>query len=179
MCSIATDFYIVFKENSKINPSELANVISTNNLIIQGQSIQNVTITDFNECARATDNTCNSNQNCINLYGTYTCQCKIGFTGSGCVDINERTTTEPCANKTVCSNTEGSYTCTCRIGYQGDPYSTSGCSVSCSTNYCLNGGTCTYENSGHIYICDKAYTGTICETRWKPDFRNGKLLVLL
>ncbi|RDD39051.1 Fibrillin-2 [Trichoplax sp. H2] len=160
--SIIAEYYPIFKQNSNINPNQIASIISTGSVIIQGQPIQNVTVTDFNECAWSTDNICNSNQNCINLPGTYNCQCKVGFTGSSCVDINECLAAESCGINAVCRNTLGSYTCTCLIGYQGNPYSNPGCSIECNDDFCLNGGKCIYQNNTRTCNCTDAYTGIRC-----------------
>ncbi|EDV26974.1 uncharacterized protein TRIADDRAFT_54448 [Trichoplax adhaerens] len=160
--SIIAEYYPIFKQNSNINPNQIASIISTGSVTIQGQPIQNVTVTDFNECAWSTDNICNSNQNCINLPGTYNCQCKVGFTGSSCVDINECLAAESCGINAVCRNTLGSYTCTCLIGYQGNPYSNPGCSIECNDDFCLNGGKCIYQNNTRTCNCTDAYTGIRC-----------------
>ena len=45
------------------------------------QIFENVAITDINECD--VENTCDENAICINTYGSYKCQCKDGYSGSG------------------------------------------------------------------------------------------------
>lgn len=37
---------------------------------------------DIDECTKGTDN-CHINADCINTYGSYTCQCQAGYTGNG------------------------------------------------------------------------------------------------
>ena len=37
---------------------------------------------DISECERGLDD-CNQNANCINMFGSYSCICKTGFTGDG------------------------------------------------------------------------------------------------
>nr|XP_039268362.1 fibrillin-1-like [Styela clava] len=64
---------------------------------------------------------CDENATCIDsANGTYTCQCKEGFTGNGfnCTDINECSSEFlPCSN---CSNTVGGYSCGCEKGFDGE-----------------------------------------------------------
>ena len=42
---------------------------------------QNSFATDINECQQ--ENTCHSNASCINMPGSYMCECKPKFTGDG------------------------------------------------------------------------------------------------
>jgi len=105
---------------------------------------------DINECALGTHN-CDSNAICTNTPGSYTCACKIGYSGDGftcyginfsCfmpnksdlykfIDINECAPgVHNCDVNAICTNTIGSYTCTCATGYMGDGFS-------CSGNYFL------------------------------------------
>ena len=74
---------------------------------------------DINECLIG-NNTCDPNQNCQNLIGSYSCVCKTGFQldpfNNKCVDINE-CLANPCGQNQNCINTDGSFTCVCRIYY--------------------------------------------------------------
>ena len=49
-----------------------------------------LTPVDFDECADATTNNCDSNANCTNTPGSFTCTCNQGYTGNGliCAGIN-------------------------------------------------------------------------------------------
>ena len=38
---------------------------------------------DVNECNNATLNNCDSNAECLNLVGSFQCQCKTGYLGNG------------------------------------------------------------------------------------------------
>ena len=49
----------------------------------------------------------------------------------------------PCHNGGNCTNLPGNFTCVCLSGYVGDTcYSVNPCN---DTEYCQNGGSCTYE----------------------------------
>ncbi|XP_078351611.1 uncharacterized protein LOC144636308 [Oculina patagonica] len=84
----------------------------------QGHECQN----DVDECASGAHE-CSANAECNNTKGSYSCSCKLGFSGGGrqCEDINECASgTHGCSGDAVCTNTEGSYICTCQPGYFGD-----------------------------------------------------------
>uniref|UniRef100_UPI0037E707F9 fibulin-1-like n=1 Tax=Semicossyphus pulcher TaxID=241346 RepID=UPI0037E707F9 len=74
---------------------------------------------DVNECL--TGNVC-VGHGCVNLMGTYRCECKSGFVFNSltktCEDINEcrHYPGRLCAHK--CENTEGSYMCSCTSGFK-------------------------------------------------------------
>ena len=48
-----------------------------------------LTSVDFNECANATTNNCDSNAMCANTPGSFTCTCNQGYTGNGVVCIGK------------------------------------------------------------------------------------------
>ncbi|XP_056132659.1 fibulin-1-like [Lampris incognitus] len=74
---------------------------------------------DVDECRAG--NVC-GDHGCINLVGSYRCECRVGFNFNSisrlCEDINEcrHYPGRLCAHK--CENTEGSYQCSCTIGFQ-------------------------------------------------------------
>ncbi|CAH3146754.1 unnamed protein product, partial [Porites lobata] len=84
---------------------------------------------DVDECS-ASSPVCDSNANCSNTRGSYSCNCRAGYTGDGktcqgiCVpfsDVDECSASSPvCDSNSNCSNTRGSYICTCKSGYTGD-----------------------------------------------------------
>lgn len=57
---------------------------------------------------------------CINLPGTYKCECEKGYKleGDRCVDEDECATLKPCQGK--CINLPGSYRCECDEGYRSE-----------------------------------------------------------
>ncbi|CAD5214838.1 unnamed protein product [Bursaphelenchus okinawaensis] len=77
---------------------------------------------DVNECINEDTNRCNVNGLCINIPGSYICQCQNGYKGDGydCQDINECETITPCHPLASCSNLNGTYMCTCPEGWMGD-----------------------------------------------------------
>lgn len=77
---------------------------------------------DIDECAE-NPNIC-SNSNCVNLLGSYTCECPQGYEvdstrDNSCADVNE-CLRSPCGRNAQCSNLDGSFKCTCLDGYSGD-----------------------------------------------------------
>nr|XP_019948044.1 PREDICTED: fibulin-1-like isoform X1 [Paralichthys olivaceus] len=74
---------------------------------------------DVDECH--TGNVCGIH-GCVNLVGSYRCECRIGFVFNSitklCEDINEcmHYPGRLCAHK--CKNTEGSYLCSCTTGFR-------------------------------------------------------------
>lgn len=85
---------------------------------------------------------CDSNQNCINVPGSYRCDCKSGFSMdkvvNACVDINEcQINNHDCLDSQRCDNTIGSYTCT-RL-------------QSCGTGYTLNSETGHCDGKQNIF----------------------------
>ncbi|KRT81667.1 EGF-like domain containing protein [Oryctes borbonicus] len=84
------------------------------------------TCIDINECYD--EDTCDSNQDCINTHGSYHCNCKRGFTKDitgACVDVNEcQVGTHDCSEGQRCDNTIGSFYCPRTAG--------------CGTGYTLN-----------------------------------------
>ena len=86
---------------------------------------------DVNECELGIHD-CDFNADCINVHGSFECQCHPGFTQNGrfCDDIDECETVNACGQllngQFNCENTFGSHTCT----------------PSCNEGHKLEGGQC-------------------------------------
>ncbi|KAG8123052.1 hypothetical protein E2320_018423 [Naja naja] len=81
---------------------------------------QIVIISDIDECTTSA-HTCRSDQVCVNLRGSFTCQCRTGYQkrGDQCFDIDECTFPSFCHHR--CVNSPGSYHCHCNAGFQLTP----------------------------------------------------------
>lgn len=71
---------------------------------------------NLNECSSAP---CQNSGYCIDLVGSYECNCLPGFTGRNCeTDINECEAAS-CPPNSVCIDKAATYQCMCRPGYAG------------------------------------------------------------
>ncbi|XP_063761111.1 fibulin-1-like isoform X1 [Eleginops maclovinus] len=123
---------------------------------------------DVDECR--TGNVCGVH-GCVNLVGTYRCECRIGFIFNSitklCEDINEcrHYPVQLCAHK--CQNTEGSYKCSCATGFQLAPDSRNCEDVNeCEANPCSQ--ECANVYGSYQCYCRRGYQlsdidGITCE----------------
>jgi len=113
------------------------------------------------ECTLGTDN-CDTNAECTNADGGFTCACETGFTGDGvtCVDDNECATNNGGCEQ-VCTNTPGSFTCSCDAGFEVNATDDSQCDDvnECNTNNgdCPNGSQCVNRNGSYFCNCLGSY----------------------
>ena len=151
---------------------------------------------DVDECAMKND--CDEVAKCINVEGSYTCSCQLGFTGSGrdcqcsegsyvdergyCVDVDECVTGNDCSVNANCENTKGSYKCSCKNGF-----TESGRDCLCKRGFYIdNRGFCVDVDECSTNVA-KCHPNAICfntvgsfECRCPGDTRceNYKVLVL-
>lgn len=82
---------------------------------------------DIDECSDANVSKCD--HSCINLPGSYVCDCNQGFSlerdGTSCKDINECLISNDCMQN--CTNLPGGRTCSCFDGFQIDPKDQTAC----------------------------------------------------
>ncbi|KAL3837625.1 hypothetical protein ACJMK2_022971 [Sinanodonta woodiana] len=90
----------------------------------------NISIPDVDECS---ENPCKNRADCVNTYGSYVCNCSIGWQRQDCSDDVDECSDNPCKNSGNCVNTYGSYVCNCSIGWQGQD-----CSDGMGQYYCEN-----------------------------------------
>jgi len=86
------------------------------------------------------------------------CECKSGFSGLDCTDIDE-CATNPC-NHGSCQDEINGYHCNCEPGYTGTSCDTD--IDECATNPC-NHGRCQDKINGYHCNCESGYTGTNCD----------------
>jgi len=84
---------------------------------------------DVDECKQqggSDGHHCNANTRCVNVIGSYTCECLPGYyriDKFNCAELNEcANNSHKCDKHATCVNTVGSYKCICKDGYTGDGY---------------------------------------------------------
>lgn len=84
---------------------------------------------DVDECKQqggSDGHHCNANTRCVNVVGSYTCECLPGYhriDKFNCAELDECATgRHSCSEYAACVNTAGSYYCFCKDGYTGDGY---------------------------------------------------------
>lgn len=91
---------------------------------------------------------CEHNGICINLEGSFRCECNDKYTGEFCELIKQITCNDrPCRNGSTCTDvvnqkTGDNFTCACLTGYEDKlcdkPY--------CEIKKCKNAGICLYRD---------------------------------
>ena len=123
----------------------------------------NFACTYRNLCLDQSDNTCHVDADCMMTGdGTYSCNCKTGFTGNGvsCTNDNECVSTNNCDANADCTDTSGSYVCNCRSGYVGDGISCANVNE-CDLNYdnCHANAVCNDNLGSFSCSCNTGYVG--------------------
>lgn len=120
---------------------------------------------DINECD--VEGACGSGEECTNLAGGHSCDCRPGYSTSddvGCVNVNEcEVGIDRCDSANGnCSDGDDGYVCMCDAGSFGDGYFCDG-SDACSPNPCRNGGECTPTPGSYSCICPLGSAGDSCQ----------------
>ena len=102
---------------------------------------------------------CSGHGTCVDLFGTYQCQCAPGYGGTDC---EQHDSVDDCANGNECSghgtcvDTFFGFECTCNAGWGGTTCTQQEASSDpCASQPCLNGGACVAQFFGndHGYTC--------------------------
>ena len=112
---------------------------------------------------------------CINNSNGYVCNCSQGFGGDQCRTAISYCVSSPCQNGGTCFDGIGAYSCRCKTGISGPTcgvYCPSGYTgdhcdekiLQCTSNPCLNGGSCTEGAVQPTCTCPPDFTGPWCET---------------
>ena len=123
---------------------------------------------DVNECANGSADCNPDSSKCLNVPGSYVCECKPGFArmGSACVDVDEcALDTDRCDPNAECVNKAGGYACECKKGYENQPDG-----LSCADiDECANGTAscrkddksvmCVNTRGGYECKCPSGYAG--------------------
>ncbi|CAD5120106.1 DgyrCDS8684 [Dimorphilus gyrociliatus] len=117
---------------------------------------------DVDECAENKDNCDKSSTKCVDIDGSYRCECLEGlknFNKTSCIDIDECIGNNDCAH--ICKNSFGNYNCECRDGFttdnNGKTCNPTGSDTDCNLNPVVNGCPDTslgcYKPSGGVKRC--------------------------
>ncbi|XP_062603331.1 fibulin-2-like isoform X1 [Saccostrea cucullata] len=128
-----------------------------------GYTAQNGKCEDVDECKDPKLNNCHKDALCSNTDGSFKCQCKTGFIGTGtvCIDNDECKGKNDCSSYATCTNTAGSYTCRCRVGFRGNGKSCQDvdeCSKG-ERNNCNKLASCKNSIGSYKCTCPKGYYG--------------------
>eukprot|EP00079_Xenopus_tropicalis_P031382 XP_017945153.1 PREDICTED: protein kinase C-binding protein NELL1 [Xenopus tropicalis] len=114
---------------------------------------------DIDECA-AKMHYCHANTVCVNLPGSYRCDCVPGYIrvdDFSCTEHDECGEGESsCDENAICANSVRGHSCTCKPGYVGNG---TVCRAFCEEG-CRYGGTCVAPNK---CLCPSGFTGSHCE----------------
>ena len=116
---------------------------------------------DIDECE---EDPCHENAYCSNSFGSYSCSCKPGYTGSEirCTDVDECSSVKPkCHERAKCINLDGSFKCSCITGYTGNGISWCVDTDECSKSYhsCHTHATCENIEASYNCHCKKNFVG--------------------
>ncbi|XP_073320826.1 fibrillin-1 isoform X2 [Pagrus major] len=120
-------------------------------------------VIDIDEC-REIPGVC-ENGVCINMIGSFRCECPIGFIYNDklliCEDIDECQNGPVCQQNAACLNMPGSYRCECKAGYRFTPTGQCLDRNECSENPAVcNPGQCIDTLGSYRCICPNGYKTT-------------------
>ena len=101
------------------------------------------------------------NGRCVDLFGSFECDCDAGFTGALCEVEIDACESDPCLNGGSCTSERGQFTCTCAADFTGIT-----CDMridDCASNPCLNGGTCEDGIADFSCLCAGNFEGRLCD----------------
>ncbi len=120
-----------------------------------GDSCQN-----YDECA-AQSVACQNNGVCINKEDNFRCQCRGGYSGQYCENV-EHCFGVTCTNRGKCQEETSSYVCFCDSGFTGQLCETE--IDECVGVNCTGRGECADGLDTFSCFCNPGYTGQLCET---------------
>ncbi|PNI18366.1 FBN3 isoform 8, partial [Pan troglodytes] len=117
---------------------------------------------DVDECG-SRESPCQQNADCINIPGSYHCECTRGYKlspGGACVGRNECREIPNVCSHGDCMDTEGSYMCLCHRGFQASADQTLCMDIDeCDRQPCGN-GTCKNIIGSYNCLCFPGFVVT-------------------
>ncbi|XP_063265940.1 protein crumbs homolog 2 isoform X1 [Prinia subflava] len=104
-----------------------------------------------------TDHQCPAHMSCSRTPGLleYRCVCAPGSAGAACAGVDE-CESSPCTDpRFECVDSPSGYSCRCRRGCGAE-------SSACSSQPCLNNGTCVEAAGGYRCLCPPGFSGDTC-----------------
>ena len=117
---------------------------------------------DIDECADESHN-CDTNAQCTDTDGSFSCACNSGYSGNGveCIDDDECTLgTDNCSDNADCTDIDGSFSCECKSGYSGDGTTCTNINeCTADTHNCDTNAQCTDTDGSFSCACSLDYSG--------------------
>uniref|UniRef100_A0AC35U6H7 EGF-like domain-containing protein n=1 Tax=Rhabditophanes sp. KR3021 TaxID=114890 RepID=A0AC35U6H7_9BILA len=117
------------------------------------------------KCDFCLHNPCKNSGTCKrDNYGSYECECPLGYHGKSCELLIDACYGSPCHNNATCSVIQqGRFKCACQKGFKGER-----CEENlddCINNKCQNGAQCLDETNNYRCICPHMFAGKFCEEK--------------
>ena len=119
----------------------------------------NDTCVDLDECLRHTNN-CHDQADCINLPGSYSCECEVGFYGTGRICLEGDCKDSDCPANEQCINPRRS-DCECKEGFYRNESDKCVDIDECeNTNNCTQNAACSNTEGSYYCNCKPGFYGS-------------------
>jgi hypothetical protein len=115
----------------------------------------------INECV-GSRHSCDSNAQCLDTVGSFTCSCNAGFTGTGlaCTAVDVCALSRPCLHNGTCTNLGlGRVNCTCPSGWAGSTCELDVDECAAGRDNCAATALCANAAGSFSCACNTGFTG--------------------